>query len=240
MKIIYSFDTDGGRIIPGNFYKKMAELSVLSAKKLGYPVELYADLHGIEFFSFLPWDSVVIVEPEKYRHSRQYWNFVKLLTYSLQNEPFLHVDFDTYFHPGFTIPDHGDILTEMERDYSYVRAFSEVAVVKTDLIPEKLICSGLLGGYDTTIWKELFSWAVYKCQGNVPEDKAMSYLVGVEEFNISQLALFYGLEVVPLDHQRFDHFQGCDKEKRFGDLINSLHKIIKTDDYEKSIQKVQG
>lgn len=234
MKIIYSFDTSDGNVIPGIFYKKMAELSVLSAKRLGYPVELYADLYGIDAFSYLPWDKIHIVEPSKYRHSRQYWNFVKLLTYSMQEEPFLHVDFDTYFHPGFTIP-HGDIITEMQREYSYVRAFADVAIAKTDIIPDKLICSGLLGGYDMTIWKELFSWASYKCQRNIPSDKAMSYLVGVEEFNLSQLAQFYGLEVVSLDHQRFDHWQGDNKEKRFGSLINSLHKSIKNNSYEKSI-----
>ena len=228
MKIIYSFNTNGGKIFPGKFYKRMAELSVRSAKRCGYPVELYADLWGIEFFKQLnfPFDSYHLIEPEKYGVNFSYWNFGKLLTYSLQNEPFLHVDFDTYFHEGFRIPESGDIITEMLREYTFVRAFRDVAILDTNVLPEKLICSGLVGGYNTNIWKELFSRAEEICMKPIPvPEKAMGYLVGVEEFNLSQIAQFLKLKVVELDHNKFDHWQGENKEKNYGQVINELYNI---------------
>ena len=58
----------------------------------------------------------------------------------------------------------------------------------------------------------------------VPE-KAMAYLVGVEEFNLSQIAQFLKLKVVELDHNKFDHWQGENKEKNYGQVINELYNI---------------
>lgn len=227
MKIIYSFDTNCGKNIPGSFYKRMAMLSVFSAKRLGYNVELYADLWGIDFFkkNNFPFDAYHIVDIGKYGINSSYWNFVKLLTYCLQDEPFLHVDFDTYFHTGFNIPTKGDIITEMKREYSFVKGFRDVAIMDTNIIPDKLICSGLIGGYNTTVWKELFEKAKDVCKNPIDQDKSMAYLVGVEEFNVSQLALFYGLSVSELEHRYFDHWQGCEKEKNYGVVINELYNI---------------
>lgn len=234
MKIVYSFDTKGGSIIPGSFYTRMAKLSVYSAKKLGYPVILYADLHGINFFRTekFPFDEYHLVDVDKYDVATAYWNFVKLLTYSKQEEPFLHVDFDTYFHDGFTIP-KADIITEMLRDYTFVKPFRQVAINPTNAIPAKLICSGLIGGYNTNVWKELFERAVEVCPESIASDKAMAYLVGIEEFNISQLADFYQLSVSELNHTYFDHWQGANKEKNYGKVINELYNI-NFSDYEKS------
>ena len=228
MRIVYSFDTNNGKVIPSQFYTKMAELSVYSAQKVGVPVVLYADLHGIDFFrkNNFPFDEYHLLDIEQYKMNFAYWNFVKLLTYSKQEEPFLHVDFDTYFHPWFTIPETGDIITEMQREYSYVRAFRDVSLFQTDTIPGKLICSGLLGGYNLTVWKELFEKALEVCRKPIPNpDKSIAYLVGVEEFNLSQLAMFYGLSVKELDHNEFDHWQGENKEKNYGTVINELYNI---------------
>ncbi len=237
MRIIYSFDTKGGRISPTPFFRKMAELSVCSAKKIGLPVVLYADLYGINYFrqNGFQFDEYCLMDPDKYEVDFKYWNFGKLLAYSMQKEAFLHVDFDTFFHDGFSIPEHGDIITEMLRPYSLVKPFTEISILDTNKIPEKLICSGLLGGYNIDVFKELFDHAVQICQKQIKDqDKTMAYLVGVEEFNISLLSQFYGLSVEELDHNTFDHWQGGNKEKNYGTVINELYNIYCKKD-EKSI-----
>ena len=230
MRIIYSFDTQQGKVIPGSFFTKMAELSVFSANKVGVPVELYTDMQGIEYFKTTKckFDSIHIVDFAQFGITTGYWNFGKLFTYSIQTEPFLHIDFDVYLHPGFVIPKDADIITEMLREYSFVQGFKDIAIFNTNVIPEKLICSGLLGGYNLKIWKELFEHAKRVCKNPIPnQDKAMSYLVGVEEYNLSLLADFYRIRPTELNKHYYSHFQGGEKEKRYGQIINFLYEQTK-------------
>lgn len=228
MRIIYSFNTNNGATIPGSFFTKMAELSVYSARETKLPVELYVDFPGYEYFKTTKcvFDAVHIVDFEKFNINSAYWNFGKLYTYSIQKEPFLHIDFDVYLHPGFEIPTTGDIITEMLRDYTLVQGFKDVEIYKVKQIPEKLICSGLLGGYNSTPFIELFEHAQKVCKKSIKEDKSMSYLVGVEEYNLSVLADLYNYSVLELNKKYYSHFQGADKEKRFGEIINQLHNNI--------------
>jgi len=228
MKIIYSFDTQQGKELPGTFYVKMAELSVFSAKQTGLPVELYTDFAGAVFFrnAKFQFDAIHVVNFKQFDYNSAYWNFGKLYTYSLQDAPFLHIDFDVYLHPGFTIPENCDIITEMLRNYTYVQAFKDISIFKVNQIPEKLICSGLLGGYNPAPFKELFDFAKKICKKNIKEEKAMSYLVGVEEFNLSVLADFYDYKVCELDRNYFSHFQGENKQQRFGKIIDQLYSNI--------------
>ncbi len=225
MRIIYSLNTNNGSTIPGSFFTKMAELSVYSAKQTAYPVEAYVDFHGYNYLKTTKckFDAVHIVDFSKFNYNSAYWNFGKLYTYSLQKEPFLHIDFDVYLHPGFTIPDSGDIITEMLRSYSYVQGFKDIAIYKVKQIPEKLICSGLIGGYNMLPFIEIFEHAKKVCKKPIKEDKSMSYLVGVEEYNISVLADLYNYSIQELNKEYFTHFQGANKETRFGPIINNLH-----------------
>ncbi|HON53339.1 MAG TPA: hypothetical protein PLS12_09045 [Bacteroidales bacterium] len=229
MRIIYSFDTQGGKVIPGSFFTKMAELSVFSARRTGLPIILYTDIAGYWYFkkTKCEFDAVHFVDFAQFGITTGYWNFGKLFAYSVQQAPFLHIDFDVFLHEDFTIPKTGDIITEMLRDYSLVQAFTDVAIYKTKTIPEKLICSGLLGGYNTHIWKELFEHAQRVCKIPFNKEKQMAYLVGVEEYNTSLLAQFYGLHVVELNQLQYTHFQGSEKEKRYGHIIHALYEQYK-------------
>lgn len=229
MKIIYSYIHQGGT--PSAFFKKMAEISVASANRTGYEVELWADLYGIDYFrnqTNCRFSVVKLLDVEQYKPLPEYWNFGKLLTYSLQKEPFLHVDFDTCLCDGFTIPESGDIITEMLRNYTMQKAFSDVQIFKADRLPRQLICSGLIGGYNLNVWQELFENAVKHCtqqrfHTTPTPGKEIAYLVGVEEFCVSQLADFYNLEVQALNHNFFMHWQGADKQQRFGQAIDIMY-----------------
>ncbi|MDR0941656.1 MAG: hypothetical protein LBM68_05470 [Bacteroidales bacterium] len=229
MKVIYSYNSYGGKNIPGAWWLRMAELSVGSMRKnTNYPVELYCDAESEAVFTGenfgAQFDKVHVVDFMHYPHHIAYWNFGKLLVYSLQEEPFLHVDFDTYFKRGFTIPE-GAIVTECARDYTFVRGFKEAAILPIDQIPEKLICSGLLGGSAYFAYRELFDFAKKQCQTSPHESRAMEYLIGVEEFNLSQIADFYGLQAVELAKDSFLHFQGANKRERYDGIICDLYYI---------------
>ena len=229
MKVIYSFNSYAGKITPGYWYLRMAELSVQSMKNCGYRVELYVDAESVDFFRgdlfCVPFDAVHIVNFMQFPHDSAYWNFGKLYVYSLQNEPFLHVDFDTYFKSGFKIPENCAVVTEQLREYSYVKAFQDVAILqKQKQLPAQLICSGLLGGKAYFAFKELFEFAGEYCK-NAPRTngETMAYLVGVEEFNLSQLAQLYQLPVVELPRDKFFHWQGANKREVYGDIIKDLY-----------------
>lgn len=229
MKVIYSFNSFAGKTTPGYWYLRMAELSVQSMKNCGYKVELYVDAESADFFRgdlfCVPFDTVHIVDFMQFPHNFSYWNFGKLYVYSLQNEPFLHVDFDTYFKPGFKIPENCAIVTEQLREYSYVKPFQHCAILqKQKQIPEKLICSGLLGGKAYFAFKELFEFACEYCKNPPATHETMGYLVGVEEFNLSQLAHLYQLPVVELPRDEFLHWQGENKREVYGDIIKDLYR----------------
>lgn len=229
MRVIYSFDTNRGKKTFDAFFFRMAELSVYSAVRTGYEVVLYTDVEGATLFkqTRCQFNEVKVVDWFKHDHQDEYWNFCKLQTYSLQTEPFLHIDFDVYLHEGFTIPNDYGIVTEMQRDYSFVAPFREISLLDVDTIPEKLICSGLLGGTGMeNIWKDVFDHACDVCKTKPKKDKLMAYLVGVEEFCTSQLALFYSVPVHELDMNKYSHFQGENKQKRFGYVIESLYKQL--------------
>ncbi|MDR2962725.1 MAG: hypothetical protein LBU90_03670 [Bacteroidales bacterium] len=229
MKVIYSFNSYGGKNIPCAWWLRMAELSVQSMKNCGYRVELYTDTYCADVFRgsnfCVSFDVVHVVDFMQFPHNMAYWNFGKLYVYSLQSEAFLHVDFDTYFHTEFRIPESGHIITEQERDYTYVQAFKDCAILpKTDTIPAKLICSGLLGSTGAYfVWKEVFDFARTYCQKAPRNTETMGYLVGVEEFNLSQIVQFYGLEVTELKPASFLHWQGANKRAQYDKYISKLY-----------------
>ena len=231
MRIIYSLDTNRGQKKFDAFFLRMAELSVFSAKRTGYEVVLYTDAEGATLLknTRCQFDNIRVVDWFRHDHHEDYWNFCKLQTYAYQTEPFLHIDFDVYLMETFKIPDEFGIVTEMQREYSLVAPFRELAIMDSYTIPDKLICSGLLGGTDMqNLWHDLFDHACRVCKTKPKKAKQIAYLVAVEEFCTSQLAMFYECPVHELDINTFSHFQGEDKERRFGFMINNLYdQLIK-------------
>lgn len=228
MKVIYSYSSYGGMKMPDGWWLRMAELSVQSMKNCGYTVELYTDAECAPIFTdnqkFMPtFNQVHIVDFMQFPHDAAYWNFGKLLVYSLQREPFLHVDFDTYFKPTFKIPEDADIVTEMQREYTMQQGFRDAAIFECNKIPAKLICSGLLGGSAFAAFADLFDHANYYCKRAPRGPITFDYLVGVEEFNISQIADFRNLRVKELPKD-FLHFQGANKRDRYDRIVADLYE----------------
>ncbi len=228
MRIIYSLNTLGGKNVPGEFFTKLAEISVHYANQTPYEVALYTDVEGYNYIktTACKFDVVEIVDFEKYEHQAAYWNFGKLQVYALQTQPFLHIDFDVILLPGFTVPE-GEIVTEMLRNYSLTEEFKRLRFCDTKNIPAKLVCSGLLGGnkesIDLNIWAELFDHAKRHCKKPIKGSNEFLHLVAVEEFVLSQILHIYGIIPTEINRNSFTHFQGQNKELRFGEIVNLMH-----------------
>jgi len=78
-----------------NFYTYL--LSALSIKKLGYQIDLYCDEYAYDMYSLIPYDNIHIVNYDRDGIDSKFWVWGKIKTYSLQEEPFIHIDGDVFF-----------------------------------------------------------------------------------------------------------------------------------------------
>lgn len=223
MRVIYSYNTFGGKRFPSAFDMKLAKLSVTSLRaSTDYDPYLYTDLRGKDIFAELFDMDYIYTIPFTVKNPA-WWNAGKLEVYAMQNEPFLHVDFDTCFMNGFSVPKHGQIITEKLRDYEQTNELKRFSYLHLNE-PKKLICSGLLGGNSVyPIWNHL--WDMAKESILKLDNPSFDNLVSIEEYTLSQLVeeMFY--EVKELDPRHFAHFQGENKQERFGKIIDNLCKM---------------
>lgn len=221
MRIIYSYNTFGGKRFPSAFDMRLAKLSVTSLREsTDYEPYLYTDLRGKDIFAELfDMDYINVVDFEF--KNPEYWNTGKLEVYAKQKEPFLHVDFDTCFMKGFTIPE-GDIITEKLRDYELTEDLQYFGLCLPK--PKKLICSGLLGFDFDEACETLYLNIKFSSRAFV-ENPSFDKLVSMEEYALSQYAEKYDINVVELDPRYFAHFQGEHKQERFGKIIDNLCKM---------------
>lgn len=87
-------------------------ISLFSAKHIYGNIELYTDnatfdrIKDLEF----PYDEIHIVDEFNDRYGKNEFSIPKLITYSLQNEPFLHIDTDTFLLKDLDIEQHNEIV----------------------------------------------------------------------------------------------------------------------------------
>jgi hypothetical protein len=187
-------------------------------------VVIYTDEIGIDILRKnlpkLPRTSFVVVDYNKMNFDKRYWNFPKLFTYSLQDDFFIHIDFDVFLTPNFiTQLDYSaDIVTEKLRNFEYASEFDRFN--SNGKIPKKLICSGILGGSNNGIFRENFSRGSVVC---IPTKSEVTFenLVAIEEYSLTKIAVQNNLTIQELDENSFVHFQGKNKHARFGDLIKN-------------------
>ncbi|MCD8029667.1 MAG: hypothetical protein LUF85_02210 [Bacteroides sp.] len=108
MKIIQSLwskpATETGGWSHQAFYLMSWALSCLKLKEFYDSVELYTDKKGKELLIDtlqLPYDKVHVVLDDLNEYNPTLWALGKVYTYSLQKEPFLHVDGDVYIWDKF-------------------------------------------------------------------------------------------------------------------------------------------
>jgi hypothetical protein len=94
MKIIYShWQASNHKFCD----KEMAIMSNNSVKKLGYKTCLYTDQIGYDLLSDVDYDEIIIFDKLLLsKFNKKIWSLGKMLTMSLTQEPFIHLDFDLF------------------------------------------------------------------------------------------------------------------------------------------------
>jgi hypothetical protein len=236
MRIIYTYDTNNGEnycsgytFVDGFVYS--ANVSVRSCILLGHSVEIYADSHGVKFLKEKLLDSekvnFYVVDFSRFNYDRRFWNFAKLVNYSIQTSPFIHVDFDIVFHYGFGLQTKGQknyIITEMRRDVDsmlYSKMFPEIEEKQ-----DNIICSGILGGDRIDIFNSNFRKAVTFCANGIHKNVRFDHLVGIEEYHFTNIVdNFSDAKVIELNEKTYTHWQGSNKWTRFGKDIMAYYNL---------------
>jgi hypothetical protein len=139
---------------------------ILSANQLAkyYEVELYTDQKGYEVLIEklqLPYTKVHVVLDELNHYHSDLWAIPKIKAYSLQQEPFLHVDGDVFIWEPFpeALMGAGLIAQNMESTTLYYKNMWDEIKPKLEYIPTEMdkyvyginnsACNmGIIGGHD--------------------------------------------------------------------------------------------
>lgn len=200
---------------------KIANVSIKEALLRFDRVDIYTDSLGKEILEKnVPLSracNIIVVNYEEYNFDKRYWNFPKMITYSLQDKPFVHIDFDVIVLDTFVFTDTPDIYTELKREYTYESRFDKYKGVA----PDFLICSGLIGGHNTDVFKKNFEIAKQVCQ---PTDNEIEYedLWGIEEYSFTQMANADNLIVSEFNPCSYIHFQGKNKYLVYKNIIDQI------------------
>ncbi len=176
LKITQTFWTANKSLLEHSFWWYNPEchlmswaLSCLSLRENYDNVVLYTDSNGYKVFGELlklPY-SDIIVQYDKLRCPDSHWAYPKMLTYSLQKEPFIHVDGDVYlpYRLDDSIESAGLIAQNKERSGKHYRGMMNdilrrnlklpgflKAAIERDSIPS--YNAGVLGGNDLDFIQE--------------------------------------------------------------------------------------
>ncbi len=171
--------------------------SCLSLQKIGYTPVLYTDDAGAFFLIdklSLPYQKVRISHNKYYNPNEHLWALSKIHTYSLQTEPFIHVDGDVFLFQHFNekilsaplavqnIENATEYYTSAQRQYMDHFTFFPDCVRKDFWSgkPIKAVNAGLLGGNDI----DFFNRYAYEARQYVKRNESVLHKVDMNRFNV--------------------------------------------------------
>lgn len=221
-KIVYTYWTNKGVDFKLGFLNKEIMLHVFNksieqSKKLVNKVVVYCDKEGYEFLKDKLQVEFYVVDYSFYEFDTRYWNFPKLITYNLQNEPFLHVDIDALV---YDFDKTASIVSECRRGVLFDRGIYPSNEDKKDLLSNFngwLTCSGILGGINIIVFKKLFKEVEETVKNKDNYTIFPITRMIIEEVVISCLIKKYNLKVKYLNKEKGDyiHYWGEDKLQNF-------------------------
>ena len=200
-------------------------LSSLLLKSQSYNTILYADKHAASVLADdleLPYSDVVILPP--YKTHQQLWAYPKIVTYSLQEEPFLHVDGDVFIFKSFdpALLSQGLIAQNPETATEYYGSMQKQLLQKAFWLPPAVraafekkepiaaVNAGILGGTDVAFFKEYAALAKQYVSENftrLPEIDVNKFNVFYEQHLFHALAGERGKQVSYLFNECFEDNQ---------------------------------
>lgn len=202
-------------------------LSCLNLQKIGYSPYLYSDDTGARFLIdklSLPYKTVEISHNHFYLPNKNLWALSKIQTYSLQTEPFIHIDGDVFLFQAFSeeifsatlVVQNIEVATEYytSAQQQYMASFSYFPdCVRKDFWsgkPIKAVNAGLLGGNNL----EFIHKYAYEAKQYVKRNESVLHQVDSDRFNVFfEQHLFYamakqeGLKVETYLKQKFQDNQ---------------------------------
>ena len=191
MKIVHSYwskpyfnvESDKGGWYHNMFHYMSCALSCLTFSKY-YDVELVTDKAGKELFvdkMNLPYSSVRVVLDDLDNYPPYLWAIGKLYTYSIQTEPFIHVDNDIYVWDKFDedFVESSIVAHNLEMAYPMNKEFFFDIMQKFSYIPQQLIetfnefndvveiNAGVFGGSDLKFFNEYSTEAFKFVDANI-------------------------------------------------------------------------
>jgi hypothetical protein len=182
-------------------------LSSLQLHKIYQSVELYANSNAAEMLIDtleLPYNKVNITHDNLYLPNENLWALPKMFTYSLQKEPFLHVDGDVFLFDQFPISllKNELIAQNIEEATNYYTSTQKELMANFDYFPDCVkadffssipirgVNAGILGGNNIAFIKDYTQAAFEYINRNVERLP----LIIVDRFNIFfEQHLFYSL-----------------------------------------------
>lgn len=188
MRIVQTFWAAEGELLTNSYgwinpqYHLMSwALSCLSLREHYNEVVLYTDSKGYEVFIEqlkLPYTDVII-QYDNLHCPKPHWAYPKVLTYSLQKTPFIHVDGDVYLPNKLSDKvEAGEVIAQnLEIGSSYYknmmnhilrRGLSLPDYLKQELLKESITSynAGVLGGNDLEFIKEYCQTAFHIIESN--------------------------------------------------------------------------
>ena len=125
------------------FHYMSCALSCLSTNKF-YDIELVTDNKGVELFidkMQLPYSSVKVVLNDLDGYNTDLWALGKIYTYSIQDEPFLHIDNDFFIWDAFktNILNANLVGQHLEIGYKHNELFFDDILTNLSYIPEVML-----------------------------------------------------------------------------------------------------
>lgn len=217
-KVVYTYYTDYGNNLKQGFRNDRAFLaffqdSVEQSLLFFDQVQIYTDKEGEAFLIENGVDQGMIILFNFYstEWDKRYWNFPKLMVYNHQIQPFLHLDLDAKL-----MESPSEKLRSSEVLCEKVRVSQILAYQRMNLSPEysnkydpQIPCSGLLGGNNLEVFKELYELA-REVVTRVPlmYEVDFNMLVNIEEVLLKILCNDNKLTIEELGKDSYIHLQG--------------------------------
>jgi hypothetical protein len=215
MKVIQTLSTENsnrmiheyfGWLSP-EFHLMAWALSCFSIQKIGYSPFLYTDDAGARFLIdklSLPYRKVEISQIHFYLPYKHLWALSKIHTYSLQTEPFIHIDGDVFLFQAFNekflnsplvvqnIEVATDYYTSAQQQYMNFFTYFPDCVRKDFWSgkPIKAVNAGLLGGNNL----EFIQKYAYEAKQYVKRNESVLHKANSDRFNVFfEQHLFYAM-----------------------------------------------
>jgi len=230
-------------------------LSCLLLRRLYERVELFTDSAGkhmlIDLLK-LPYTQVHTILDRLDKYPVELWSVGKLLTYSVQKEPFIHIDNDVFMWQYF--PSHLSteslVAQNIEVDFAHdieilrqiVKEFQYLpSVIKDDLPQEHLVScnAGIIGGIDHEFFQEFSKCSFQFINQNLLYlsriDAGLANVI-FEQYLFSRLAASKNQSIGFLfptqpDYQDFLHFSEVPSKRQYVHLIGPYKKKVSSEDW---------